>query len=127
MVIEFLSQVMKIFLNCLWWQSHISKKILKTIQLYTSFFGGNLRIWIFGGNWEHVYLKANLNIKKVEINTYHTKKTVTLNTCEMMSVMMFECNIQNSKFNLWCYGVPIQYVECLGNKKINSKHFLTVK
>lgn len=45
----------------------------------------------------------------------------------MMSVLMFECNIQNSKFNLWCYGVPIQYVECLGNKKIKSKCFLTVK
>lgn len=39
----------------------------------------------------------------------------------MMSVLMFECNIQNSKFNSWCYGVPIQYVEFLGNKKINSK------
>ena len=66
MVIEFLFQVMKIFLNCLWQRLHISKKILKTIKLYTSFLGGI--------NREYVYLKAILNIKKVEINTYHTQK-----------------------------------------------------
>jgi len=34
------------------------------------------------GSTEYIYLKAILNIKKVEINTYSTQKTVTLNTCE---------------------------------------------
>ena len=54
MVTEFLFQVMKIFLNCLWQRLPISKKILKTIQLYTSFFGGNQRrICLFKSNFKY--------------------------------------------------------------------------
>lgn len=51
------------------------------------------------------------------MNTYSTE-TVTLNTCEMTSILMSKHNIQMGIQNLilWRCGIPIQHVEVLGNK-----------
>ena len=55
---------------------------------------------MFGINWEYVYLKAILNIKKSRNEHIQYWKTVTLNTCEMTSVLMSEHKIQMGIRNL---------------------------
>lgn len=55
---------------------------------------------MFGVKWEYVYLKAILSIKKkLKMNTHSTEK-LTLNTCEMTSVLMFKKNIQMTTWNI---------------------------